>query len=181
MTTRKEIISQIDAELGRLERVRDLLVAALKDSRNGSRLVLPPKVKAKTKVKVAIKKRKPSAVEASTATSKVQTRATVVPPSAPPVKVEPEVKRIPPRRRMERRSVQADKLAKSGAALSGAVPAGPVAVSANEARKIQERAVLAAPAPVVAEVRPENPGERSLGSLIQAFERRSGMSGLETS
>jgi hypothetical protein len=179
MTTRKEIIAQIDAELTRLERVRDLLVAALKDSRNGSKIVLPLKTKAKTKV--VLKKRKQPTVEAALAKSKVQSKATVVPPPAPPVKVEPEVKRIPPRRRMERRSVQADKLGKSAAALSGAVPAGPVVVSANEARKIQEKAVQAIPPPVVAEIRPENPGERTLGSLIQAFERRSGLNGLETS
>ena len=50
MTTRKEIIAQIDSELTRLERVRDLLVAALKDSRHGSKIVLASKLKLKAKV-----------------------------------------------------------------------------------------------------------------------------------
>ena len=80
---------------------------------------------------------------------------------------------------MERRHLQTDKAAKSGAALSGLVPTGPVAVSANEARKQQERAVPPTPT-VVAEPRTEIGAERSLGSLIQAFERRAGLSGLET-
>ena len=75
------------------------------------------------------------------------------------------------------RQFQADK--KSSAALSGLVPAGPVAVSANEARKVQDRAVAAPPLPKVAELHAESNTERSLGSLIQAFERRSGMSGIE--
>jgi hypothetical protein len=80
---------------------------------------------------------------------------------------------------MERRQ-QTDKAPKSTAALSGMVPTGPVVVSANEARKVQERATVAPPPPVVSESRPENGGERTLGSLIQAFERRAGLSGLET-
>jgi hypothetical protein len=80
---------------------------------------------------------------------------------------------------MERRQLQSDKN-KSAAALSGAVPAGPVVVSAVEARKVQERAVVAAPpTQTVSELRSEIGSERSLGSLIQAFERRTGLSGLE--
>jgi hypothetical protein len=81
---------------------------------------------------------------------------------------------------MERRHLQTDKTPKSTAALSGMVPTGPVVVSANEARKVQERAAPPPPAPVVSEPRPETGAERSLGSLIQAFERRAGLSGLET-
>jgi len=60
------------------------------------------------------------------------------------------------------------------------VPSGPVAVSANEARRMQERAVAPPMPPVEAEPRPEAGAVRSLGSLIQAFERRAGLSGLET-
>jgi hypothetical protein len=82
---------------------------------------------------------------------------------------------------MERRHLQAEKPGKSGAALSGLVPVGPVVVSANEARKVQERAVPPAPTPTISEPRPEIGSERSLGSLIQAFERKAGLSGLETS
>ncbi len=81
---------------------------------------------------------------------------------------------------MERRHMPSDRTGKSGAALSGSVPTGPVVVSADEARKVQERAVLSPPPPIVAEPRPEIGAERSLGSLIQAFERRAGLSGLET-
>jgi hypothetical protein len=80
---------------------------------------------------------------------------------------------------MERRQLQTDKVAKSPAALSGLVPTGPVAVSANEARKVQERAVPAPPMPAVTELRSEIGAERSLGSLIQAFERRAGLNGVE--
>ena len=81
---------------------------------------------------------------------------------------------------MERRHMPSDKAGKAGAALSGSVPTGPVAVSAVEARKVQERAVPPPPPPIVSEPRPEIGSERSLGSLIQAFERRAGLSGLET-
>jgi hypothetical protein len=175
MTTRKEIIAQIDDELVRLERVRDLLIAALKDARNGSSLVLSRKLK----VKVTEKKRKQPAKIVSAVTTKVKARV-VVAPQPPAVKEEPEIKRLPPRRRVERRQAPSEKLGKSAVALSGSVPAGPVVVSANEARKIQERGVQAVPPQAVAEVRAENPGERTLGSLIQAFERRSGLNGLET-
>lgn len=80
---------------------------------------------------------------------------------------------------MERRQLQTDKSAKSTAALSGLVPTGPVAVSANEARKMQERAVPAPVMPMVTELRSEIGAERSLGSLIQAFERRAGLNGVE--
>ena len=81
---------------------------------------------------------------------------------------------------MERRSLQTDKIGKSPAALSGLVPVGPVVVSANEARKLQERSVAPAPMPIPEEIRSEIGSERSLGSLIQAFERRAGLNGIET-
>ncbi len=81
---------------------------------------------------------------------------------------------------MERRALQTDKTGKSPAALSGFVPTGPVAVSADEARKVQERSVQTAPMPIPDEIRSEIGSERSLGSLIQAFERRVGLNGMET-
>jgi hypothetical protein len=189
MTTRKQIIAQIDDELTRLERVRDLLEAALKDARIRTKAVLlATKVKAKPAVKplvkTPVKKRKLPVAVAVTAVaapaSKAEAQVIAAPPPPPPIH-EPEIQRIPPRRRSERRHVQADKPGRSAAALSGAVPAGPVAVSKDEARKIQDRvAVQPTPGPQVSELRPENPGERSLSSLIQAFERRAGLSGLET-
>jgi hypothetical protein len=129
MTTRKEIIAQIDDVLGRLERARDFLAAALKASPIRSKIVLPPTVKAQ----VAVTKRKRPAAPAAPVTSKLQSQAVAAPPSAP-VKEEPQIKRVPPKRRMERRHQQSEKSLKSAAALSGSVPAGPVIVSAVEAR-----------------------------------------------
>lgn len=176
MTTRKEIIAQIADELGRLTRARDFLAAALKASPNGSKIVLPPRVK----TKIAAPKRKQPATAVASVKDELQSQTAVAPPPAP-VKVEPQVKRVPPRRRMERRQVHTERALKPTAALSGAVPSGIVVVSAVEARKVQERVVAAPPpVPVAAELRPETPGERTLGSLIQAFERRAGLSGLET-
>jgi type IV secretory pathway VirB10-like protein len=169
MTTRIEIIAHIDVELTRLQRARDFLAAAL-DPRAASAIASISAVKVKAKKKIAAKPRKLPPVTAAVVAAP--------PPPPPPAKDEPQVHRVPARRRMERRHLQSDKAPKSTAALSGMVPTGPVAVSANEARKIQERA--APPAPVVAEVRPEAGGERTLGSLIQAYERRAGLNGLET-
>ena len=179
MTTRNEIIAQIDDELIRLERARDFLAAALKGSPNGSKIAST--LKAKTRVPAQKRKQQP-ATTAVSATNGLQGRATVVaaaPP--PPPREEPQVKRVPPKRRMERRHLQTEKPGKSAAALSGSVPTGIVVVSADEARKVQERAVQATPAtPIASELRSDIGAERSLGSLIQAFERRAGLSGLET-
>ena len=165
MTTRTEIIAQIDAELDRLQRARDFLVSALAGASK-----LPTIASLKNATTKAPKKSRPQPVAA----------AVVVAAPLPQPKEEPQVHRVPPKRRMERRHVQSEKHGKSPAALSGLVPTGPVAVSADEARKVQERAVPAPPAPVVSELRSEIAGERSLGSLIQAFERRTGLSGIET-
>ena len=168
--TRTEIIAQLDAEINLLLRARDILAAPLSDFKN------VPTRKAKTKV--SAKKPKQPAIAAAPAASAPQAKAVVAPPPEP-VK-EPQVRVVPPRRRMERRQLQTDKVGKSPAALSGLVPAGPVAVSADEARKVQERSAPPPPTPLVEEVRSEIGSERSLGSLIQAFERRSGLSGIET-
>jgi hypothetical protein len=186
MTTRKEIIAHIDVQLTRLERARDFLAAALADPRAVSAIASISRVKVKAKppapvpalTKPKAKRtiaRKPRKVAAVAVAAPVE----VAPPPPPPVKEEPQIQRVPPRRRMERRHVQNDKAPKSTAALSGMVPTGPVVVSATEARKVQERATPATP-PVVNEPRPEATTERTLGSLIQAFERRAGLSGLET-
>jgi hypothetical protein len=166
--TRTEIIAQLDAEIDLLLRARDILAAPLSDFKN-----VPTR---KVKTKVSAKKPKQPAVAAAPAATPPQARAAV--PAPPEPAKEPQVRVVPPRRRLERRQLQADK-SKSPAALSGLVPAGPVAVSADEARKVQERSAPP-PAPLVDEVRSEIGSERSLGSLIQAFERRSGMSGIET-
>jgi hypothetical protein len=172
--TRTEIIVQLDAELDRLERARDYLTAALKTSK--SRFL------SKVEIKLPRKSRKPVSVPPVVLAAKSQQPLPVAAAPTPSPVAEPQIHRVPPRRRVERRQPQADKLARSGAALSGLVPAGPVAVSANEARKQQERTTPApAPAmPMVSELRSEIGAERSLGSLIQAFERRTGINGAET-
>ena len=178
MTTRTEIIAQLDVEISRLERARDFLAASLagskRNSQTASAIASLKKIKLKTPAPAPVRKRKQPEVAAPPVV------AAAPPPPPPPAKEEPQVKRVPPKRRMERRHLQTDKVAKSGAALSGLVPTGPVVVSANEARKQQERAAAAPTPPVVAEPRTEIGAERSLGSLIQAFERRAGLSGLET-
>jgi|SRR5580700_993011 hypothetical protein len=178
MTTRTEIIAQIDVVLSRLEQARDFLATSLagskRNAQTASAIASLKKLKLKPPPPLPARKRKqPGAVPAPV------TAAAPQPPPAP-VKEEPQIKRVPPKRRMERRHLQTEKAHKSGAALSGLVPTGPVAVSANEARKVQERAVPAPTPTVVAEPRTEIGAERSLGSLIQAFERRAGLSGLET-
>ena len=180
MTTRIEIIAQLDDEITRLERARDFLVAALASTPNQLKktaTAIASARKVKTAVPARTEKRKLPAKAAAPVAAELQSQVVVAAPPPQP-KEEPQIKRVPPRRRMERRHLE--KPGKSVAALSGSVPAGPVAVSANEARKMQERAVPPPPPPVVAELRPEIGSERSLGSLIQAFERRAGLSGLET-
>ncbi len=107
-----------------------------------------------------------------------QGRVSATPPPPQP-KEEPQVHRFPPRRRMERRQQSSEKIGKSAAALSGPVPVGPVAVSADEARKLQERSAPTPPMAMEVETRAEIGSERSLGSLIQAFERRAGLSRIE--
>lgn len=168
--TRIEIIAQLDAEIDLLQRARDILAAPLSDFKN------VPTRKAKTKV--SAKNRKPPAIAAAATATPPEARAVIAP--APQLAREPQVHVVPPRRRMERRQLQTDKLGKSPAALSGLVPAGPVVVSADEARKLHERSAAPAPTPLVEEIRAEIGSERSLGSLIQAFERRVGLSGIET-
>ena len=180
MTTRTEIIAQIDVVLSRLERARDFLAVSLagseRSSQTASAIASLKKIKLKTPATAPAPARKRKQLEVAAAP--VAVAAPLPPP--PAAKEEPQIKRVPPKRRMERRHLQTEKVAKSGAALSGLVPSGPVAVSANEARKVQERAVPAPTPTVVPEPRTEIGAERSLGSLIQAFERRTGLSGLET-
>ena len=178
MTTRIEIIAQLDDEITRLERARDFLAAASASAPHVLKKTATAIASArKVKTPVRAQKRNPSAKASTPAPAELQSQVVVAPPPAQP-KEEPQVRRVPPRRRMERRHLE--KPGKSAAALSGSVPTGPVAVSANEARKMQVKAEPPPPPPVVSELRPEIGSERSLGSLIQAFERRAGLSGLET-
>ena len=159
MPTRIEIIAQIDSAISRLERARDYLVAALAESKNTSTK--------KAKTKVPARNHKPAADAA------VAPLAAAAP--LPQPKQEPQVHRVPPKRRMERRQLTTEKA--PAAALSGFVPVGPVVVSANEARKLQERSAPPPPPPPMESA--VIGSERSLGSLIQAFERRAGLNGIE--
>jgi hypothetical protein len=171
--TRSEIIAQLDAEIDLLQRARDILMAPLSDFRN-----VPTR---QPKTKVSAQKRKQSATRVVPAATRVQSEVVAAPtPPLPQPTPEPQVRRVPPKRRMERRQLQTEKAGKSPAALSGFVPAGPIVVSADEARRLQERSAPPPPAPIVDEIRSEIGSERSLGSLIQAFERRAGLSGIET-
>jgi hypothetical protein len=170
--TREEIIAHLETEINLLLRARDVLSTPLSDFMK----VAPRKAKSKPVEKVRVEA---PVVAAPVA---VQTPLPLLPAVAAEMTVQVnqphQVHRVPARRRMERRQ-SPDKQARSSAALSGQVPAGPVAVSAVEARKVQDRPVVVAPPPAAVELRPEAANERSLGSLIQAFERRSGLSGLE--
>ena len=179
MTTRIEIIAQLDDEITRLERARDFLTAALASAPNQLKKTASAIASArKIKTTAPAPKRKQPAKTAAPVVVESQSRVEAAPAPPPQQKEEPQIQRVPPRRRMERRHLE--KPGKSAAALSGSVPTGPVVVSAVEARKVQERAVPPSPPPVATELRPEIGSERSLGSLIQAFERRAGLSGLET-
>jgi hypothetical protein len=163
MPTRIEIIAQIDSEISRLERARDYLVAALAESKN----ISTRKAKTKIPAKILTKTRKQAPVPP------VAVAPAVAAAPAPPPQQEPQVHRVPPKRRMERRQLTTEKA--HAAALSGFIPAGPVVVSATEARKVQERITTPPPPPIETAV---IGAERSLGSLIQAFERRAGLNGI---
>jgi hypothetical protein len=168
--TRLEVIAQLDAEIDLLLRARDILAAPLTDFKTA------PARQAKTKV--SAKKPKQPPIAAAPAATRLLSPVVVAPPPQPTP--EPLIRRVPPKRRMERRQLQTEKVGKSPAALSGLVPAGPVVVSADEARKLHERSAPPPPTPLVDEIRSEIGSERSLGSLIQAFERRAGLGGIET-
>jgi hypothetical protein len=163
--TRIEIIAQITAEISLLQRARDILAA-------------PPTKevpRGKAQKRVPLGKRKQSTIVAVPGASGSQ--QTVAPPSPKPEQ-EPQIQRLPPKRRVERRQLQRPGSSEK-AALSGLVPFGPIAVSADEARKVQERSAPPPP-PVENEIRSNSSTERSLGSLVQAFERSSGMSATGT-
>lgn len=171
-----EIIAQLDEEIGRLQRARDFLAGT-------AAATFKAASSAPTRKSAPAKKRKKQQArkEAVPAVNGIEKQETVAPP-APQL---PEVQRVPPKRRMERRVPQrvarAEKAEKPAVALGGAVPSGPVVVSADEARKAQERNANAAPNPVPAPEAPSSIGsERSLGALVRAFERNSRLSGIGT-
>ena len=165
--TRTEIIAQISAEISLLQRARDILAAPpTKEASRG-----------KAKKRVPLGKSKQPAIVAAPVAGSSQGRETVVSPTPKPEE-EPRVQRLPPKRRVERRQLQRPGSSEK-AALSGLVPFGPIAVSADEARRVQERSAPPS-TPVENEIRSNISTERSLGSLVQAFERSAGLSGTGT-
>jgi hypothetical protein len=187
---RNDIIAQLDAEIDRLERARDFLASAPTSFKTATR-TQPKKRLSAIKPKQAKREqpkkteRTPAAVAVVTAVKEVETVVSTPPPlekeatQTEAIQQSPQVHRVPPRRRFARRPSQriasSEDSGKSAAALRGTVPLGPVAVSADEARKAQERNAAPPsnqaqePAPI--EMPSTGSSERSLGSLIQAFER----------
>jgi hypothetical protein len=169
-----EIIAQIEAEIALLQSARDILAGTPAH---------PKTAPGKKLEKRAPQKRKQPARAVLPVAVSVETQELLFAPPAPQPEP-PQVQRVPPRRRIERRPLQrvaaAESVSTLPAALTGAVPAGPVAVSANEARKAQERSTPAPPAQVPAEIPTQIGGERSLGSLVRAFERSVRLSGMGT-
>jgi hypothetical protein len=166
---RTEIIAQIDAEIGRLSRARDILASApiirreKAPSKKAKKRAFEPKVKQSKSAPVP----RPSSPEGREIPAS----------SPPPLETGPIVQLVPPKRRIERqklqRAVSSEMLAKSRTALSGVLPAGPVAVSAHEARKAEARSVTPPVTQIESEVVLNTSSERSLGTLLRAFERSS--------
>ncbi len=165
---RTEIIAQIDAEIGRLSRARDVLASApISREKAPSRKAKKRAFQAKGKRSKSVPVLRPSGLEGRE-----------IPASAPPpLETGPIVQLVPPKRRIERqklqRAVSSEMLAKSRTALSGVLPAGPVAVSAHEARKAEARSATPSVSQIESEVDLNTGSERSLGTLLRAFERSS--------
>ena len=159
-----EILTWLDDEIERLQLARNLLVGEpVRSTKRPMRKALPRKVT--QSLKKAAKVREPES-----------------PAPAPAMKVAEPIERVQRKRRViVQRAVRPAKKNVTSTALSGQVPAGPVAVSADEAQKARARGagsqIVALPA--------ESPNgaveERSLGSLIRSLERREGLGGRGTS
>src|ERR1700740_3774052 len=110
MPTRTEIIAQLDDEITRLERARDFLVAALASAPNHVKKTASAIASArKVKTTVRAPKRKQPAKAApapAPVAAESQSRVVVALPPAPQPKEEPQIRRVPPRRRMERRHLE---------------------------------------------------------------------------
>jgi hypothetical protein len=159
-----EILAWLNEEIDRLHQARDLLAGKPAGSRGRQKRTVSAR-KAAPALKKAAKVRGPELPVPVYPTK-----------AAEPTKTTQRKARAPVHRVARPR-----KTGITSGALSGPVPAGPVAVSAHEARKAQERA--AGPQPEVLPT--EDVGgageERSLGSLIRAFVRREAHGGSATS
>ncbi len=169
-----EIIAQIDAELGRLQSARDFLArvpttpALLPERRQRKK---PPSGRNKPATKVAD-------ATANRARGSEEAKFAASAPAMTELNEGPPIQRLPPKRQISRRkshwSVNAE--ASTPAALSGSVPSGPIVVSAAEVRKAQEQAANAPAVQVDVEISLNTSQERSLGALVQAFERSARLS-----
>lgn len=172
---RTEIIAQIDAEIGRLSRARDVLAGASTSREKAS------STRAKNRVFEAEGKQSKRAVVP--VPSRLEDRE--IPAPTPPPETGPRVQLVPPKRRIVRQKLQraasSEMPAKARTALSGVLPSGPIAVSAHEARKAEARSVTPPVSPVENEAVLSTSSERTLGSLVRAFERNSRLNSIETS
>jgi hypothetical protein len=172
---RTEIVAQIDAEIDRLERARDVLAGAPVSRDRASN--------GQAKRWVSGRKRKQAKPAAVPRPNGLESSEIATAPPGP--EEGPRVQLVPPKRRREghkrQRTVSSEIFGKAGAALSGSLPSGPIAVSADEASKAQARSARAPLAIIETEVPLDANAERSIGTLVQAFERNSRLSSLRTS
>jgi outer membrane biosynthesis protein TonB len=159
-----EILAWLDDEIERLRRARNLLAGKPALSTRRPKRTAPAR-KVTRPLKKAAKVREPEP-----------------PAPAPPTKVAEPIERKQRKRRViAQRAARPSKRNIPSTALSGQVPAGPVAVSADEAQKARARAA----GPQIVALSAESPNgaveERSLGSLIRSLERREGLGGRGTS
>ncbi len=144
-----EIISFLDAEIDRLQRARDLLAGSSFIQKKG----------AKRTVSVLRKTAKASNPE--------------VPPSAQSDPAPVQIQRVPYKNRERiRRLGRPSKPSITSTALSSHVPQGPVVVSADEARKAEERAAEPLRDIRLTPAAKDQGSGRSLGSLIRALASR---------
>jgi hypothetical protein len=158
-----EIIAQLDEEIGRLQRARDFLAGTAASSKAA------PNAQARRSVPAKRKKKQQARKQTVPAVNGLEKQET-----APPQQL-PEIQRVPPKRRIERRvPPESARAEKAPVALRSAVPSGPVVVSADEVRKAQERSANAAssqipPYDVSSAIGPET----NFGALVRAAERNS--------
>ena len=142
-----EIIAEIEAEITRLQRARDFLAAAPANSKTAGRR--------KTKKKSVFGRKKKQPIRSSAPAASGSPDRGVAAPALAQAEEVPRVQLVPPKRRVERQR----RLARSAtvdsppAVLSGTVPSGPIVVSADEARKAQERSTNLRSAPSQSEAR----------------------------
>lgn len=151
-----EILKSLDEKIKRLQQARDLLAGMSRSSRG-------PRKKTRAA-------RKP--------TTALEPQAAA---STPPVRSVVQVQRLPYRNKTRPQRVRRPPLSSlTSTALTGYVPSGPIAISADEARKARQREGEVKHSPVFA---PDGDrgSERSLSSLVRAMMSREAAAGGGTS